>query len=283
MQIKSRKHIIEVIARAPELLEPGLKHLDSNIVTLSEDSLDILAIDSNERLVLINADNKHQEVLAKDPFHILALGLASWERVVDSKDDYFDSVKHLTGSSPAHIPPRLFIVAPSFDPKILSLAKFCHERIDIQLFTFNADKFEGKQPFANTKLDDARKASKPQVKKFYDLVEAKMEHGRINYSIILSRGADPGYKASKLEDHFKDLNKQQVSEAKTFINGAAKLNILARPKQDKVHFIDEYGELRAYLALLKGDARIDVIISEHETRRFTLQDADKALQLIIKG
>lgn len=281
MKIKSRNHIIEIISRNPGLLESDLKVLDSRIVTLSTDTVDVLAIDTGNRLVVVTATDGLQPTKTKGSPHIIIESMASWERLVDSKDDYFDSVKSLTGSMPAHIPPRLFVVAPNFEPLHLSLAKYCQLRVDMQLFSFDPENFSADdEPFRKVDTTDAKKATKPQVTRFIESLENELEVRRVEYSAILGKGANPGYEAIGVQDHLSKLNEKDASDLRAFIDGSDKIGLVAYSKTHEIDFVNESGELMSRVTF-PHDSKPEIkVIRDGNGEHLSLADMEKALDAL---
>jgi hypothetical protein len=126
----SETELEDLVRRAPELIEAGLKFVDHQAFT-ARGPLDVLLVDSGHALVVAEL-----KVVEDDAMLVQSI-------------DYYDYVlRNLDGFARAYKQhkidpkqePRLFLIAPSFSVTLLNRIKWIN--IPISLFTFQCIEFE---------------------------------------------------------------------------------------------------------------------------------------------
>ena len=135
--IVSKNHIKEIVARNPELLEKGLKLIDTDIELFAGDRADMLAVDKERRLVVLAFSAEPQTLHAKKGALLLKEALHAWNWLMYFKDSLLEETKKRTGIKLKWVPPRLAVVAPSFTKGLVDLAKMTvRSNIDLSLYTY---------------------------------------------------------------------------------------------------------------------------------------------------
>src|SRR3989304_6335038 len=121
--IANKGHLKEILARNPELLEKGLKLIDTDIEISAGDQADMLAVDKEKRLVVMAFSAEPQSLRTNKGIHLLKEAFHNWNWLMYFKDALFEGSKKKTGIKPAVVPPRLAVIAPSFTKGLISSAK----------------------------------------------------------------------------------------------------------------------------------------------------------------
>ena len=120
----SEAQLKDLIRRAPELLEDGLKFINHQIFT-SRGLLDILMVDRGGSLVIVKSKDVEDD-------EVLVQGMDFYDSALRNLDGFARAYKHLeidTGQEP-----RLFLIAPSFSAALQNRLKWIN--IPISLFTY---------------------------------------------------------------------------------------------------------------------------------------------------
>lgn len=245
IKIKSHEHIVEQIIRNQTKIEDKLELVDSYIPALpgANRKVDVLAIDKKNRLVTIFARYEPQNIKTNKGTHILKESISLWDWVVELRDVYVESAKHLTGKKIALIPPRLFLVAPSFDKAILSLINYISIRIDAELFTFNPDNFYNDKIFTKVNLDQTHKASQVNIKQLNEFTDEVIQSLRKLYKPN-NLDYQTAYEPFKLDDLLKNLNPKKRKEYLDTINRKVKENNLSiKVEKNRIVLKNEFGKV----------------------------------------
>lgn len=251
IKIKSNEHIVEQIIRNLTKIEDNLEFVDSYIPALpgANRMVDILAIDKSNRLVTIFARYEPQNIKTNKGTHILKESVSLWDWVVELRDVYVESAKHLTGKKIALIPPRLFLIAPSFDTAIISLVNTISIRIDAELFTFNPDNFYNDELFTKVNLDKIRKASQGNIKQLNDFTDEVIQSLRKLYKPT-NLHHQTAYEPFKLDDLLKNLTPQKRKEHLDNINKKIKENNLSiKVEKNQVVLKNEFGKVEDIITI----------------------------------
>lgn len=126
----SENKLEDLVRRAPELLEEGLKFVDHQAFT-SRGPLDVLMVDSGQSLVIA-------ELKVVEDDGMLVQGIDYYDYVLRNLDGYARAYKkHKIDPNQE---PRLFLIAPSFSVTLQNRIKWID--IPISLFTFQCIEFE---------------------------------------------------------------------------------------------------------------------------------------------
>jgi len=120
----SEAQLKDLIRRAPELIEDGLRYINHQIFT-SRGLLDILMLDRERCLVIIKAKEIEDD-------EILAQGMDFYDAALRNLDGFARAYEHLKIDSGQE--PRLYLIAPSFSPALQNRIKWIN--IPISLFTY---------------------------------------------------------------------------------------------------------------------------------------------------
>lgn len=132
----TRELLLESLALNLNNIEEGLKLVDSNIQMINNLNIDILALDNDNRIVIIYASaRKVSRKSSKD--NMLNKAISGWSWLTDFKRDFLQGIHGVTGIKPVMVPPRLLIVAPEFDDMTLRLVNYCTEKLEISAYEFN--------------------------------------------------------------------------------------------------------------------------------------------------
>lgn len=126
----SEAQLEDLVRRAPELIEEGLRFVDHQALTGSG-RLDVLLVDSGGALVVA-------ELKAGEDDGMLGQGIDYYDYLVRSLDGLAQAYGHHAIDPKQE--PRLFLVAPSFSVTLLNRIKWVNLRIS--LFTFQCIQFE---------------------------------------------------------------------------------------------------------------------------------------------
>lgn len=134
----TKELLIESIALSLNVIDDGLRLVDSNIQMINDFTIDILAVDSEDRIVVIYASPR--PITHKSAKHnMLNKAIAGWGWLTDFKRDFLQGIHGITGVRPVMIPPKLLIVAPGFDDRTLRFVNYCSEKLDLSAFEFNTN------------------------------------------------------------------------------------------------------------------------------------------------
>lgn len=245
IKIKSNEHIVEQVIRNLTKIEDKLELVDSYIPALpgANRKVDILAIDKKNRLVTIFARYEHQNIKSNKGTHILKESISLWDWVVELRDVYVESAKHLTGKKIALIPPRLFLIAPSFDKAILSLIDHISIRIDAELFTFNPDNFYDDKIFTKVNLDRTHKASQGNIKHLNEFTDEAIQSLRKLYKPT-NLDYQTAYEPFKLDDLLKNHSPEKRKEYLNAIDQKVRENNLSiKVEKNQVVLKNEFGKV----------------------------------------
>lgn len=244
MQIKNKNHLVEYISRNPEKLEEGLTFLDCNIETVGADMIDVLALDKDDRIVIIIARDVPQFAKGKN-VHILKESLVLWDWIVDQKDDYFTAVQYLTGKQPARIPPRLFAIAPSYEGSVLKIARSIETRIDLDVFEYDPNKGG---IFNKVHLKEYKIPTREQRQRLVAYVDDQLSVLRELYAHKIKDTMFVGYEPITTGDFISKISDKKGSEKLSeILKTAGKHNIAARPKKNNLSLVNEFGETVAVI------------------------------------
>lgn len=126
----SEARLEDMIRRAPELIEAGLKFVDHQAFT-ERGPLDVLLVDSGRALVVAEL-----KVIEDDS--MLVQGIDYYDYVLRNLDGYARAYKQHRIDPKQE--PRLFLIAPSFSVTLLNRTKWIN--IPISLFTFQCIQFQ---------------------------------------------------------------------------------------------------------------------------------------------
>ncbi len=126
----SEAQLKDLVRRAPELLEDGLKYISHQIFT-SKGLLDLLMLDQGGALVIVKAKDVEDD-------DILVQGIDFYDAALRNLDGFARAYKHL--KIDAGQEPRLFLIAPSFSASLQNRIKWID--IPISLFTFQCIRIE---------------------------------------------------------------------------------------------------------------------------------------------
>jgi hypothetical protein len=126
----SETELEDLVRRAPELIEEGLKFVDHQAFT-TRGPLDVLLVDSGHALVVA-------ELKVVEDDTMLVQGIDYYDYVLRNLDGFARAYKRHNIDSGQE--PRLFLIAPSFSVTLLNRIKWINS--PISLFTFQCIKFE---------------------------------------------------------------------------------------------------------------------------------------------
>src|SRR3972149_7094953 len=122
-EITNKERIKEVVARNPELLERGLKLVDTDLEIFAGDHADALMVDGQKRLLIMAFSAQPQSLRTNNGAHILKEIFHWWNWFMGFKEGLLEQTEKKVGIRPAWIPPRLVVFAPLFSPGLINLAK----------------------------------------------------------------------------------------------------------------------------------------------------------------
>lgn len=126
----SETKLEDLVRRAPELIEEGLRFLDHQVAT-DRGPLDVLLVDSARALVVV-------ELKATEDDGVLVQGLDYYDYVMRSLDAFARVYqKHKIDTSQEA---RLLLIAPGFSDKTLNRVKWLN--LPVSLFTYRCLEFE---------------------------------------------------------------------------------------------------------------------------------------------
>lgn len=108
----NKNHLVELLTRNPQLLENGLRPLDTEIITWGNDYIDLVALDANNRLVVLGVSDEEQSSIKPKGKNILKQALFYWHWVSDLRYDFIYATEQKFGVKPQMVPPRLVVIAP---------------------------------------------------------------------------------------------------------------------------------------------------------------------------
>lgn len=280
MEITSKQQLLEQTIRNIESLEAGLKYVDSNVPAVSDIRLDIIALDKANRLVLICVSDRPQTFRTKRGIHILKESIALWDWMVDFKDDFFDGVKHIVGSYPKKIPPRLFLVAPSYAKNLLSLAAELTERVDLGVYTYDPKKFvPGDKAFSKTSFDKLPKVEQKTVKQFNDYQNIELLSLRkVSVAEILTKGLK-AYDPVTIEDHLFDLSDEDSNELKKLLKDTQALGLQSYSTKNHIFLKEASGNIPVRITIGPGKT-IDIEVHSGKPPKkehFTVSERKKVV------
>lgn len=126
----SETELEDLVRRAPELIEPGLRFVDHQAFT-SRGPLDVLLVDSGRALVVA-------ELKVAEDDGMLMQGIDYYDYVLRNLDGFARAYKQ--HKIDPNQQPRLFLIAPSFSVTLLHRVKWIN--IPISLFTFQCIEFQ---------------------------------------------------------------------------------------------------------------------------------------------
>ncbi len=126
----SESDLEDLVRRAPELIEPGLKFVDHQKFA-ARGPLDVLLVDSGHALVVA-------ELKVVEDDAMLVQGIDYYDYVLRNLDGFARAYKQHKIDPEQE--PRLFLIAPSFSVTLLNRIKWIN--IPISLFTFQCIAFE---------------------------------------------------------------------------------------------------------------------------------------------
>lgn len=126
----SETDLEDLVRRAPELIEPGLKFVDHQKFA-ARGPLDVLLVDSGRALAVA-------ELKVVEDDAMLVQGIDYYDYVLRNLDGFARAYKRHNIDSGQE--PRLFLIAPSFSVTLLNRIKWIN--IPISLFTFQCIEFE---------------------------------------------------------------------------------------------------------------------------------------------
>src|SRR3972149_220220 len=142
-EITNKERIKEVVARNPELLERGLKIVDTDVEIFAGDYVDMIAVDEKKRLIILSFADELQTLRSNNRTHILKEAFHAWNWFTFFKEGLLEGTEKKTGVRPVEIPPRLAVVAPSYSQGLINLAKqAARALIDLRLYTYNEKALE---------------------------------------------------------------------------------------------------------------------------------------------
>lgn len=126
----AEKDLEDLVRRAPELIEPGLKFVDHQAFT-TRGRLDVLLVDSGRALVVA-------ELKVVEDDGMLVQGIDYYDYVLRNLDGFARAYKQHKIDPDQE--PRLLLIAPSFSVTLLNRIKWVN--IPTSLFTFQCIEFE---------------------------------------------------------------------------------------------------------------------------------------------
>jgi hypothetical protein len=126
----SETQLKDLIRRAPELIEEGLKYVSHQIFT-STGLLDILLLDRDRCLVVVKAKEVEDD-------EILVQGMDFYDSAIRNLDGFARAYDHLKIDPGQE--PRLYLIAPSFSATLQNRIKWVS--IPISLFTYQCIRIE---------------------------------------------------------------------------------------------------------------------------------------------
>src|SRR3990170_2697451 len=137
-EITKKEHIKEVVARNPELLERGLKIVDTDVEIFAGDYVDMIAVDGKKRLIILVFADELQTLRSNNRTHILKEAFHAWNWFTGFKEGLLEQTEKKIGIRPADIPPHLAVIAPDFSSGLINLAKqAARSLIDLRLYTYD--------------------------------------------------------------------------------------------------------------------------------------------------
>ena len=134
VELKDEVEMQTLISKQLPQIEKGLALINQKVKIGGEKEIDILALDSDEILTIIElkVDSDENQL-------IQALGYFDWAF------QNIDWMKNAYSVKIADNTPRIILIAKEFSQKILLLAKYLKEQIDIKLFTYKTYLIENKK------------------------------------------------------------------------------------------------------------------------------------------
>jgi hypothetical protein len=126
----SEAQLKDLVRRAPELLEDGLKYINHQIFT-SRGLLDVLMVDHLQSLVIVKLRDVEDD-------EILIQGIDFYDSAIRNLDGFVRAYEHLKIDPGQE--PRLVLVAPSFSPVLQNRVKWIN--IPISLFSYQCIKID---------------------------------------------------------------------------------------------------------------------------------------------
>jgi hypothetical protein len=110
----SREHVVAVLKKQTAAIEEGMKAIDANIPCEASGSIEVLALDSKNQLVIIDLDDHSNDAL-------LLRGIDHLDWIVRN----ISNVRRMYQNHPINfsLPPRIFLVAPEFSPLFHSVTR----------------------------------------------------------------------------------------------------------------------------------------------------------------
>lgn len=296
--IINEAHLQELIIRNPHLLEKNLQIIDSRIKSPDGYNLNILALDAENRVVLIQLKMRKQSLRVPGGEHIFKEALHLWNWVTDYRDEFFEGIELLASIKPVLVVPRLIIITPGFTSSLLNLASYIikNKRIDLDLYAFDPENFKAKDKFLKPTSPGNRKLSPiHQRENLEDFLVDKLMEQRL--LVIALRREIPDYKVydpKRLEDRVNTLKDDLKTTFQKLIKEIGTLGgdgeLREEFRKNQLIFRNIYGDAICEItfgpggvySLTCGETIPQPLRKEIKKELFTPEQKEKALKAITK-
>lgn len=245
-EIINKNHLVELLTRNPQLLEDGLRPLDTEIITWGNDYIDLVALDANNRLVVLGVSDEEQSSIKPKGKNILKQALFSWYWVNDLRYDFIYATEQKFGVKPQMVPPRLVVIAPSFPEPLLQLASYLAKRIALQLFTYDKKNFALKgSPFQPAPFAQDLPADERLIKELDAYYADKLEQHLVGDAKTKEKMLEPrAYIPNNFDNQLKRLKNDLKTPFSKLVGGIKDLkqDLQSYWKKDRAVFKNVYGD-----------------------------------------